>query len=282
VPGLLARALADYDSQRDGESQLRFSRDTEVTAAAYLALAEWQLGEPDRARLLIDRAITCAEKLGYAAARANALFWKTILESRRDDPLATQVAAGAVLNLTEEHHIKDYADMGRMYLQWARGRLYDPMASAERLGEGLAALIAREVKVNTPSLYGLLADLETMNGSPERALMRVDEGLAIAAATGERMTDSYLHRIRGEILLKCDPDNSGAAEAAYLSAIAIACEQGARSFGLQAALKLAKLHQSTGRPAEAHAVLAPALEGFAPTPEMPEIAEAQALLSQLP
>ena len=33
------------------------------------------------------------------------------------------------------------------------------------------------------------------------------------------------------------------------------------------------------RPVEAHAVLAPALEGFAPTPEMPEIAEAQALLA---
>ena len=55
----------------------------------------------------------------------------------------------------------------------------------------------------------------------------------------------------------------------------------ARSLGLQAALKLAKLYQSTGRPAEAHAVLAPALEGFAPTREMPEIAEAEALLSRL-
>ena len=35
------------------------------------------------------------------------------------------------------------------------------------------------------------------------------------------------------------------------------------------------------RPAEAHAVLAPALEGFAPTPEMAEIAEAQVLLEGL-
>jgi hypothetical protein len=51
---------------------------------------------------------------------------------------------------------------------------------------------------------------------------------------------------------------------------------------LRAALSLAKLYQSTGRPAEAHAVLAPALEGFSPTPETPEIAEAQALLSRLP
>ena len=51
-------------------------------------------------------------------------------------------------------------------------------------------------------------------------------------------------------------------------------EQDARSFGLLAALKLAKLYQSTARSVEAQDVLAPALEGFAPTPEMPEIAEA--------
>jgi hypothetical protein len=37
----------------------------------------------------------------------------------------------------------------------------------------------------------------------------------------------------------------------------------------------------TGRPADAHSVLAQALEGFAPTAEMPEIAEAQAVLRQL-
>jgi len=52
-------------------------------------------------------------------------------------------------------------------------------------------------------------------------------------------------------------------------------------FEQRAVLSLAKLYQSTGRPADAYAVLAPALEGFAPTLEMPEIAEAQALLSRL-
>jgi hypothetical protein len=61
----------------------------------------------------------------------------------------------------------------------------------------------------------------------------------------------------------------------------IAKRQGARSFGLRAALSLAKLYQSTALPLEAHAVLAPALEGFSPTPEMPEIAEARALLAML-
>jgi hypothetical protein len=82
-------------------------------------------------------------------------------------------------------------------------------------------------------------------------------------------------------LLKRDPSNSAAAEEAFRNALAIALEQGARSWGLRAALALAKLYRSTGRPVEAHAVLAPALEGFSPTPEMPEIAEAQALLERL-
>ena len=91
-----------------------------------------------------------------------------------------------------------------------------------------------------------------------------------------------LHRIRGEILLKRDPTDTAPAEEAFLTAIAVAQQQKARSFGLRAALSLAKLYQSTGRAAGAHAVLAPALEGFSPTPELPEIAEAQALLAALP
>jgi adenylate cyclase len=78
-----------------------------------------------------------------------------------------------------------------------------------------------------------------------------------------------------------NPAIVGPAEKAYRTAIAIARRQGARSFTLRASLALAKLYRSTGRPAEAHAVLAPALEGFSPTPEMPEITQAQALLAAL-
>ena len=83
------------------------------------------------------------------------------------------------------------------------------------------------------------------------------------------------------MLLKRDPANPAPAEEALQTAIAVAKQQGTRSFELRAALSLAKLYQSTGRPADAHAVLAPALEGFSPTPEMPEIAEAQALLAAI-
>ena len=84
-----------------------------------------------------------------------------------------------------------------------------------------------------------------------------------------------------EILLKRDPANPAPAEEAFLTAIAVAQQQKARSFELRAALDLARLYNSTSRSADAHAVLASALKGFSPTPEFPEIAEAQTLLTAL-
>ncbi len=63
--------------------------------------------------------------------------------------------------------------------------------------------------------------------------------------------------------------------------MAVAQQQKARSFELRAALSLAKLYRANGRDAQAHAALGPALEGFTPTPEMPETEEALALLREV-
>ena len=123
-----------------------------------------------------------------------------------------------------------------------------------------------------------LAEAEAAAGDPGRAVVILDEALATCDRTGYRAFEAELHRVRGEVLLKRDTANPEPAEEALLTAIAVAKQQGTRSFELRAALSLAKLYQSTARATDAHAVLAPALEGFAPTPEMPEIAEAQALL----
>jgi hypothetical protein len=50
---------------------------------------------------------------------------------------------------------------------------------------------------------------------------------------------------------------------------------------LQAALSLARLYQTTGRPIDAHDFLGPALQGFSPTPEFSQIADAKALFESL-
>ena len=126
-----------------------------------------------------------------------------------------------------------------------------------------------------------LAEVEARAGDADRALSILDEALATSERIGHRTFDAELHRVRGGILLKRDPTNTAPAQQAFQTAIAVAQRQGARAFGLRAALSLAKLYRSTARPVEAHDVLAPAVEGFSPTPKMPEIGEAQALLAAL-
>jgi hypothetical protein len=145
-----------------------------------------------------------------------------------------------------------------------------------RLGEELLG------EQNVLAFDGLLkiatADTEARVGDGDRAIPILDEALATSERIGHRAFDTELRRVRGGMLLKRDPTNRAPADPALRTAVAQG--QGTRSFKMRAALSLAKLYQSTGRPAEAHAVLAPPLEGFAPTPEMPEIEEARALLSE--
>jgi predicted ATPase len=154
------------------------------------------------------------------------------------------------------------------------GGLEDMRRGAQLLREQNVLLYEGLVKI-------LLAETEARAGDVDRAVAVLDEALATSERIGNRTFEAELHRVRGGMLLRRNPANPAPAEEALQAAIAVAKRQGTRSFELRAALALANFYQSTARPTQANAVLAPALEGFAPTPEMPEIAEAKALLATL-
>ena len=277
----LKRALRDYVARRDRDALYRFGNDTQVSATNFLSLTEWHLGDAGRARELSDEAYRGAAELGNAASIASTLFFRTALESRRGDAAATRAAVESLQAVTEAHNLKTYSDLGRIYANWVRGKEGEPEAGALGLRQALASYLALGNRNGAPAFHGLLAELEAVRADLESALAAVDTGLATAEATGEHYTDSYLYRLRGEFLLMRTPGEFMSAEEAFQTAIAVARAQGARGYALMASCALARLYQATGRRNDAQAMLAPALEGFLPTPEMPEIAEAQALISRL-
>jgi predicted ATPase len=132
-----------------------------------------------------------------------------------------------------------------------------------------------------PSLEAALAEAEARAGETDAGLRRVDDALAELGRTEQRWYEAEMYRIRAGILLKRDPANTAAAEQSLQAAIAIAQSQKACSFELRAALALAKLYRAANRDADAHAALAPAVEGFPSTQQFPELTEAQTLLSAL-
>jgi predicted ATPase len=266
------------------EARLRVGMDTTVAASVNLAHSYWQLGEIERARSLMDETIAQARDRGHAPSLASALHFQTLFEMFRDDVAAVRSTAESLAAASREHGLALYLANSVLYLAWADARAADRDASAEDIQKAVAARAALSDQGNrlwAPFFGGLLAEIELKTEGAERAVARIDEALALGTTTGEHWADAFLHRVRGEALFTRDPMNIAAAEEALLTAIGVAQQQKARSFGLQAALALAKLYESTSRAIEARDVLTPALEGFSPAPEFQEIGEAQALLATL-
>jgi class 3 adenylate cyclase/tetratricopeptide (TPR) repeat protein len=276
----LVEALSIYDPERDREARFHYGHDPGPTARASLSHTKWQLGEVGPARALIEEAIAHAIEIGHVPTLVNTYFYKAHFEVVRGDAAAARRAADIVVELSQENALTFYAAVGALQSAWASARLDHRETGAPALREALATFTDQGNKQFVPFYQGLLTEIEAQGGT-EGALTQIDEALALASETGECWSDAFLHRLRGEILLKRDPANTAPAEDAFLTAIAVAQQRKARSFELRAALTLAKLYHSTDRPADAHAVLAPALKGFSPTPEFPEITEAQTLLSAL-
>ena len=276
----LEKTLEDYDPDRDRELRFRFRVDT-ASAEAFLSLALWHLGDVERAGALMSRAVGRALETGHIPMVVNVHACKARLDVRRDDPAAAMRAVDIQVSLARQHTMALYLAFGDVIASWARGRTTGGAAGADDFRRALAIYMKQGAKVDAPYFHGLLGKFVAESGDRAGALALVDQGLRYAHETGEHWSDPELYRIRGEILSAAGPPKLAAAEDAFETAIAVALTQGSRVFALRAALALAKLRNSNHRSADMAAALAAALQGFSPTPALPEIGEALTLLEAL-
>jgi tetratricopeptide (TPR) repeat protein len=272
------KLLEDWDEDRDKGLRAVTGADVLCVGWAYMAQLMVILGEVDNAVRMSEGAIRRAESLGDFGSLAFASGLSLFVLAMCGRSEATLRRAEAFEANASEKGARLWQSIAREWASWARGLITGGAAgAATELRDILAARRERQERQSAYTWHGLLAQLQGKAGAIDDALESIAEGFALAEQTGGHRTDSFLHRVRGDILAERDP----AAEAAYREALRIAQSQGARTFELQAAHALGKLLSAVGRSGDAHAVLAPALEGFSPTQEMPEIAEAQALLAAL-
>ena len=274
-------AVRIYDPSWERDDRFGLSHDPGASPLVYIALIGWLLGELGQTRDLINEAVARSVETAHAPTLANTYIFVGLLDMYRGSAEAARKIAEALGQLSSQHGLSLYLAIGAVQLAWANAHLADGRIGAEELRQHLKTYTELGNRCFVPVFKGSLAEIEVRVGELDEAVTDVNEALTLADETGEHWTDAFLHRIRGEILLKRDPANTGSAEEAFLTAIAVAQQQKAKSFELRAALSLAKLYQSTRRPADAHAVLEPALEGFSPTSEFPEIQQAQTLFAAL-
>jgi predicted ATPase len=239
-----------------------------------------QISPPGSA--LADRALADAESAAHAPTMGVVLAVAALLGLIRCNPEAVATYSQALGDIASRYDLPAFFSGSAVFFQgWAK---WSDVAEASRLAEMRRGLAIEQEQGKVwllPGFKAAVAEGEASAGETDAGLRRLDAALAELERTDQRWYEAEMHRIRAEILLKRGPADTAAAEQSLHAAIAIAQSQKARSFELRAALALAKLYRSTNHDADAHAVLAPAVEGFPPTQQFPELTEAQSLLAAL-
>ena len=277
------RVLTIHDRDRDRELAFKFGLDYGISAMSVLPLVLWPLGEVDRARRIAEEAVSQALQMGHVVTLYFVRQVTAYFEMIRGDSGRATPHWEACFNLAREHGMQQPLLISAYGLAWVRWRtgVEKAEAQAAKMRDLRAQIREGHYLLFNPLYAKLLADVETGAGRAELALNLVNETVSEAEQTGQSWFDAELYRARGELLLQCGRPEITASEAAFKHAIEVTRRQQTRAFELRSALSLAKLYQSSGRAADARAVLAPALEGFSPTQEFPEIEQAQAMLGAL-
>ena len=276
------RVLEHYAGGRHPSYVIFTGHDPSVISECARARALWALGYPDRAAEGATRALALANELSHVQSIVSAAYYSAHIHLLRGEPEQTLRQAQIAVVLAEEHGLELWATVARLHQAWARVAVGQVEEGIEGLRRELAVYETTTARVWRPLFLALLAEALAKARRPEDALTTVEEGLAIARATGELYLEAELHRVKGELLLiRSAKDALRTAEASFRAALTIAQRQGARSWELRAATSLGRLLQTQGKRKEGRALVAPLCEWFTEGRATADFKEAAALLNAL-
>ena len=275
-----AQGIGIYDVREHGSHALVYGQDPGTNCLSYAAWSLLLLGYPEQSRRKSDDMLALSEAVSHPLTRARALVMCAIFHYFRREPDAVRERIEAAMALATEKGFSYWLTHGPILQGWLKSREGRPDEAITRIREGLDGFLAMGAKLTRTWQLGLLA---TTCGSRERAdegLGILDEAFALVETNGERMYEAELHRLRGELLLRCSPDRQTEAESCFQRALTIARQQEARWWELRAATSLGRLWQAHGRRAHAHEIVSSVFSWFTEGFDMPDLRDARDLLAE--
>ncbi len=210
----------------------------DVTVRLQLSPVLDLLGHEREAAVHLDTALARTRTMA-PLARAGVLTSAALISALRRDVTAAGAYAGRALALAAS--LPAWFSYASAVQSWTRALGGDPEGGARALRENLDEIQSRGARHLVAWVLGLLAEAETEAGHVEEALRLLDGALAQVSATGERMDEAELHRLRGRALLAGPTPRAADAGAALRVSLAVARGQGAELFARRATQDLRRL-----------------------------------------
>ncbi len=263
----------------DGAGRISFNGiDPLIESLAFATQCAWPAGYPDRAINFSESAIRRSSNLNQPFSIAHALLNATQIRFSLGEVAETQHLCEQLEAVAEERGFASWLALNRIY----QGGVASIQGEHERAIALIRSGIADWKNPLAFAFYSsILAEACLRAGRYQEAMDAVAAAREHAARTGEHHVESEVERVAGEALILMDAENTTEAERCLRRAIAIAAEQGAKSFELRAATSLARLLRDTGRRDEARAMLAEIYNWFTEGFDTADLKAAKALLNEL-
>jgi predicted ATPase len=221
--------------------------------------------------------------MSHPFSLCHALFPAVQLSCQRREPALTAARTKAHLALAREQGFRWDCAVGSMFEIWAdvllTGQCGDDRIEAFR--SALAEWRTMGIRVNLGWWHSLFAECLSKHGNSDEALTALEAAVVHFECTGDAHWKPEVHRLIGNLLLQRNPSAPDQAEVSYRRAIEEARSLEAKSWELRAATSLAQLWRDQGKPAEAHALLAPVYGWFTEGFDTADLKEAKVLLDEL-
>jgi class 3 adenylate cyclase/predicted ATPase len=277
----LETALAIGDRSPGAVLGFNFGTDFEVLAQRYMGFAWLSLGAFDRAIASAREIVSAGKSSKAAVSRCLSLASGVHMAVLLRDHDANLEWAEECIALATTYEFPTWRYFAAISRGWS---LAHRCRVREGIGEMLSAVEQWRRRGNPvwwPMVWNMLAEAHLLDRAPEEALRLADLQQAEIERTGGRQIEAMALITRGSALLLKDGGDSSAAERQFLKAAEVARRQGAKAWELRAAIHLARLRLTQGRPREANELLGSVLASFCDQNATGDLNEAHALLRSI-
>jgi DNA-binding winged helix-turn-helix (wHTH) protein/predicted ATPase len=232
-------ALALFDARIHQSMASSYgNHDAGCCARNFCAMTQALTCDDDDARAMIDQSLAAARSLNDPFSLSLTLYFTSAAAQMLGDVALATINSERSLQMATEHDFAQPKAWSMGVAGWCAAENGDLDRGVALATQAIATMQAIQSRHFLVYLFALLTDVYLKAGRYADAMKAVEDGIAMAEATGEHFYDAELHRLQGELCAHPSIGQNEKADASFRTAITIARQQGAVSLERKASASL--------------------------------------------
>jgi predicted ATPase len=228
---------------------------------------------------MCNSALQFAEEISHPYSQSFAYSMASVLYAEMREVKTSLKYAQQAVSHSKKEGFPFLMALGMTMRGWARSELEKTSVTIGQMRRGIDGMKLIGAELGRPIFLSLLAETYGKNGQVKEGLAVIDEAILIASKNRERLNESELYRLKGELLELQGEKETKILECLH-KGIEIAQHQKAKSMELRGIMKLYSYQQKHGLSITAQKDLANIYGWFTEGFDSEDLVEARNLLEQ--